>query len=638
MKKLFSFFVLSLFATAAWGYSQRDLLVGGTSPDAVKASLVMNQKWVPYPSYADRAGWAKMTEGYAADLVAAGEKALAYEWKVVPAMAFVEYERSGNRNVMEKPYGDNITALGALFYAELAEGKGRFIEKMVDGVWATCEMTSWGLSAHLAGVDRRRPLPRPDYEIIELMQSDVSTMLSWIYYYFAPSFNQIDPLIATRLRSELQRRMLDSYMVNSNFWWQAFNATPTTMVNNWNPWCNFNVLMCYMLLENDRDKLAAAVWRTMGSVDKYINYSKQDGACEEGPSYWGHAAGKMYDYLQALYDITGGKVTVFADPQIKAMGEYIVRSYVGEGWVVNFADASAKGGGEGEIIYRYGKAVASPMMMNYGAVMSGKKEKVYTSRDVFRTLQGFLYHNELSKYQTTQLNPSSIWYPQTEFCFVNDTKTGFFLAAKGGFNNESHNHNDAGTFSVYLNSTPILIDAGVGTYTRQTFSSERYSIWTMQSDYHNVPKINGYAQPFGGEYKATEAQFNPKTSTLSLELAKAYPIEAGVKSYVRTYAPTKTGIKVSDRFSIDSPSTPNQLNFLTWGAVNIATPGKVLIDVKGQKAMLEYDAKQFDASVQTVKLDDPRLSNVWGPEIYRVSLDAKQTAPTGTYTFTIKKQ
>lgn len=31
---------------------------------------------------------------------------------------------------------------------------------------------------------------------------------------------------------------------------------------------------------------------------------------------------------------------------IKNMGEYISRSYVGKGWVVNFADASAKGSGD----------------------------------------------------------------------------------------------------------------------------------------------------------------------------------------------------------------------------------------------------------------------------------------------------
>ena len=53
-----------------------------------------------------------------------------------------------------------------------------------------------------------------------------------------------------------------------------------------------------------------------------------------------------------------------------------------------------------------------------------------------------------------------------------------FVAAKGGFNNESHNHNDVGTFSLYVNTIPVIIDAGVGTYTKQTFGKDRYTIWT----------------------------------------------------------------------------------------------------------------------------------------------------------------
>ena len=59
--------------------------------------------------------------------------------------------------------------------------------------------------------------------------------------------------------------------------------------------------------------------------------------------------------------------------------------------------------------------------------------------------------------------PDVTWYPETEFCHMKN-KSGMFVAAKGGFNNESHNHNDAGTFSLYVNTIPVLIDAGVGTY------------------------------------------------------------------------------------------------------------------------------------------------------------------------------
>ena len=103
------------------------------------------------------------------------------------------------------------------------------------------------------------------------------------------------------------------------------------------------------------------------------------------------------------------------------------------------------------------------------------------------------------RYQEAYTGVSYTWYPETEFCYVRNKKA--FFAAKGGYNDESHNHNDAGSFSLWVNNMPVIIDAGVGTYTRQTFSSERYTIWTMQSNYHNLPMINGVPQKYGRQYK-----------------------------------------------------------------------------------------------------------------------------------------
>ncbi len=74
------------------------------------------------------------------------------------------------------------------------------------------------------------------------------------------------------------------------------------------------------------------------------------------------------------------------------------------------------------------------------------------------------------------------------------SEEGFFLACKGGHNAESHNHNDIGSFIVYCDGMPILINPGVEFYTAKTFSAARYEIWTMQSSYHNLPEINGFMQ------------------------------------------------------------------------------------------------------------------------------------------------
>lgn len=103
----------------------------------------MKQAWVPYPAYTDRAAWDSLMGPNKQRLIAAGEKLLDYKWKLIPATAYLEYERSGNRKVMEAPYDANRQALNALMLAELAEGKGRFIDQLLNGAYMSCEMNSW---------------------------------------------------------------------------------------------------------------------------------------------------------------------------------------------------------------------------------------------------------------------------------------------------------------------------------------------------------------------------------------------------------------------------------------------------------------------------------------------------------------
>jgi len=623
-------------------YTERNLLQQKTNVTALKDMLVMNRQWVTYPAYSDRAGWDKFLGDAKQDIIRLGEKQLDYQWQVVTASDYLEFERSGSRQVMEKPFGENNNALSALVMAELAEGKGRFIDPIINGVFFYCEMTSWALSAHLTAQHSGRSLPDYKEHIIDLTAGEVGSLLSWTYYYLNKEFDKVNPVISERLRKNLQDRILDTYMNENRFWWMAFNLKRGELVNNWNPWCNFNVLQCFFLLENDRDKLTQAVYRTMQSVDQFINYTNSDGACEEGPSYWGHAAGKLYDYLQMLSYGTAGKLSIFNEPIIKNMGEYISRSYVGNGWVVNFADASAKGGGEASLIYRYGKAVNSKEMMQYAAYLknldsSDKRENLKFGTDLFRGLQTILYRNELAETTPAHRTPPYTWYPETEFCYM-ATTSGFFVAIKGGYNNESHNHNDVGTFSLYLNTVPVIIDAGVGTYTRQTFSNERYSIWTMQSNYHNLPVVNGMPQRFGSEYKATDAVFNPKKFSFSANIAKAYPKEACVDSWVRSYVLNNNQLTINDSFRMSEIKQKNQINFLTWGKVDISNQGRITIEVKGEKIELTYDKNIFDSTVETIRLDDPRLSDVWGTEIYRISLNAKSAVLSGKYKYMITKR
>lgn len=629
-KSFFSLIVLvflSCIKVAA--YTERNFLQHAASQESLAECLVLNQEWVQYPSYKDREGWSRFLGEYKDEIIKNGELLLGYTWKVVKATDYLEFERSGNREIMERPFDDNNQAIVKLMLAELAEGKGRFINQLINGVFHTCEMTSWALSAHLVTQPTHRALPTPTYPLIDLTAGDLGALLSWVYYFMHEEFDKIDPEISRRLYRELDERIMKPYLNNDSFWWLATNYKGQ-MVNNWNPWCNSNCLMTFMLLEKDADRLSRAVFRSMQSVDKFLNYVHSDGACEEGPSYWGHASGKCLDYLVLLNRITGGKVSIFDNPQIKAMGEYIARSYVGNGWVVNFADASAKGGGDPYLIYRYGKAVRSDIMKQFASMQHKGSKLSFKGRDLFRILEAFLVEDELCAYQEVYTGVPYTWYPETEFCYVRNKKA--FLAAKGGYNDESHNHNDAGSFSLWVNNTPVIIDAGVGTYTRQTFSSERYTIWTMQSNYHNLPMINGVPQKYGRQYKATEVKATK--NSFSANIATAYPDEAGVKKWIRSYTMKSDALVISGRFELNEIKKENVINFLSWGDI-IIKDGVIEISVNGVKGTLKYDSKRFEVKKECIKLTDKKLSSVWGHEIYRLSFIAKEKEQKGCYTFTI---
>lgn len=631
------FFYIRLFliiigvghAYAGYSYTNRNLLESRIPQAQIAQALVMNQQWVSFPAYTDRDGWNLLLGENKEKLIQNGEAMLHYKWQVVRATDYLEFERTGNRQVMEKPFDQNNQAIAKLLMAELAEGKGRFTDQLINGVFHSCEMTSWALAAHLITQPTHRSLPT-DYQLIDLTAGDMGNLLSWTYYFMHEAFDKVNPEISRRLYNELNKRIMEPYLNNDSFWWMALNYKGQ-MVNNWNPWCNSNALMTFMLLENNRDVLAKAVFRSMKSVDKFLNYVHADGACEEGPSYWGHATGKLLDYLELLNDITGGKINLFNEQQIKNMVEYISRSYVGNGWVVNFADASAKGGEDPYLIFRYGKAVNSNELTHFAAYLcQQKKTRPWSGRDVYRTLKALTVSKELQKETPSHNVPDYTWYPETEFYYRKNAKA--FLAAKGGYNDESHNHNDAGTFSLWITDTPIIIDAGVGTYTRQTFSSERYKIWTMQSNYHNLPLINGQPQKYGRKYKATQVTADKNKFTANI--AQAYGNEAQVGSWFRSYQLRNYQLVINDKFTLKQAQQPNVINFMTWGNVELGD-GKITIQKGAVKATLNYDRKLFKPTVETIPLTDPRLSNVWGKALYRISLTTTTITSNGNYTYTI---
>src|SRR5262249_33869136 len=120
-----------------------------------------------------------------------------------------------------------------------------------------------------------------------------------------------------------------------------------------------------------------------------------------------------------------------------------------------------------------------------------------------------------------------VWLPGLQLMISRQQEgstDGLYLAAAGGHNSESHNHNDVGNFIVFANGKPAIIDVGVETYSAKTFSAQRYDIWTMQSAFHNCPTIGGVMQKPGRQFAASEIthEVDDKVAQLGINIEHAY--------------------------------------------------------------------------------------------------------------------
>lgn len=630
--------VLSLVFALACVSIHAHTLSDAASKIDLRASLVLDQKWVPYPSYSDRQGWDALLEDYKAPFISAGERYLDFEWLVLRATDYLEYNRSGNRYAQEDRIKANAVALSSLMMAELAEGKGRFMDDIINGVFHFCECSSWAVSDHLYKFQQiHSPLPDHNEYILALMQGNYAQMLSWAYYFFHKEFDREDPAIAARLQFEIRRRELDPFVLRDDFDWMGFK--PNIKPNNWNPWCNSNALLCFMLVENDRDALCAGIRKAIASLDRYIASIPSDGACDEGTVYWYVSAGNLMNCLKCLELITGGELKIWDDELVRRFGEFIVNANITGKWQANFADAKPTTWPSTPFIYRYGKFVGSELMCSYA--LCADKDFTFDPLDqdwflFYRAIENLLTYKEMVHLPAASFKPADfVVYPETELCYMRAGRG--YLAVKGGNNKERHNHNDVGSCIYYYDGQPVLVDAGPGTYNKSTFDKRlRYKIWNMSSDYHNVPKINGMSQEYGSSFKAVATRADERRRSFTTDIAGAYPDSAAVKSWVLNYRLLKDGsLEIVENFSLTGNFAAAELNFLVPVKPVIASAGKIRLNAG---MVMNYDASALKAGVEEIHLEGTGVSNVNGDCLYRITLTAGSAAVKGSYRLKIARQ
>ena len=603
-------------------------------------------------------------------LINEGSEYLAGSYEPIYARDYMQFVRTGDRSDFEEKYFSRRHRLCALVTAELAEGKGRFLDDIIDGIYLIGEESTWVLPAHNTYVRDTPQLILPDTQrpILDLFSCETSALLATTYYLLKQRLDIVSDQIGKYIFSLINDRLLRSYL-EDHFWWMGNGDEPMC---NWTPWCTQNVLLSVFLLPFDDDIRRKTIKQAAYSLDCFLKDYGEDGCCDEGAQYYRHAGLCLYHCIDILNDVTGNAfIDLFSMPKIINIASYIVNVHAGGEYYVNFSDCSAKAGRMGVREFLFGKACHLDALMrasaddfdhdcSLGDPLSDESLKLNLYFRVLtadRSKEVLAYHNNTAGKPPFIAN--DIYYPSVGLMVARSSR--FVLAAKAGDNADNHNHNDTGSFILYMDGNPVFADIGVETYSKKTFSDDRYDIWTMQSGYHNLPTIMGLDQKAGEEYRATSVKcdITGTRKIISMHLEGAYPLQGvpedtacplqGVPEDTACPLPDKTAkeniAKRSDTSQVsyircitldaaDETVTLTDttncddviLNFITYEDMNPADDpgtyllGNTVIRIRGASVL----------SIETLPITDPRLKLAWDHDLNRIRLRMEDTEFTMT--------
>lgn len=585
-----------------------------------------------------------------------GEKALAKPFPALPATLYLESVRNGNRSGYQTVYFERRQQLQALVLAECVEGKGRFLDPAADALWAICEESSWCIPAHVRLQKAGAGLPDTTEPIVDLFAAETGVSVSWTLYLLGRELGRVSPQISRRAERELALRILAPALQRDDFAWMALDVTrEDKRPNNWTPWIAASVLTAALTSETDAEKRVLITHKMLRSIDGFLKFHPTDGGCDEGPSYWSRAGGSLLDCLDILHRATGGKLDVFDRPLIQEIGRFILRAHIAGDYFVAIGDGPARRTLDRALVFRYGKRINDSQLITMAAQGVSASSVIRESSSFFgRTIHAVFDFPAMSAIPPEPMPIlRDVWLPSDDLQFMtarHDRGTeGLYLAAWGAHNAQSHNHNDVGNFLVFAQGQPVFVDIGAPVYTAQTFSGRRYKIWAFQSDFHNLPTINGAMQSNGRAFAARDVKYqsNADGAELQMDIAGAYPAAAKVNRWRRTVRLNRNpgqSIEITDAFDLQDLSGKTAQNLMTPMEVDITRRGKILLrssfqsDQPHDGVWLEFDPDKLSPSVEVIDVNDKHLKRSWGSRLHRIILTATQPAKQDSWTLKITRE
>ena len=490
---------------------------------------------------------------------------------------FRMYAERGSRNEFMSVYWKYrrklmLNAISAYLY-----GEERDIHGTEDVLWSVLNEYSWTPPVHITaydGVNKRNVSLEENVTdnnyIVDLLSAETAASIAECLLILG---DKLHPLIVKRAVYELDRRIFTPYL-EKRFAWEV-------QTNNWLSVCASNIALAALAVVDDEERLTAILHRALLHIERYISGFNPDGACLEGVAYWDYGFGPFTNLACKLNERTCGAIDLFSIEKIEAVARAYYKCFFVGGRAVNFSDCrtcpSISPTIHSVLMRRYSDLAIPRELVSLSGPLSNRLHEAVR----FFTEITDDYAEQDGKIFGTHIFPDSQWY-------ISSSENGVGIAAKGGNNDEPHNHNDIGSFLVYKNGVEIISDIGAGEYVKGYFDDARYDFFATSSRGHSLPIVNGGYQKDGAEFFAEDVVLTQ--NGISCDISRAYANE-DLKKLVRKISfDTETGaVTLTDSFELKAKPISLVERFVTASDARFSDDGIVIGDEK-EKMILSYDS------------------------------------------------
>lgn len=455
---------------------------------------------------------------------------------------------TGDRLAYEGAYFERRRRLAALLLA--AHLDDRPDPALDDLLWSVCDERSWVLPAH-------EPEGGDPNAFVDLFAAETAQTLAEGVRLLG---GHVDARVRDRVREEVERRVF-APLAERTMWWESAH-------HNWSAVCAGAAGAAALALDAGH-----VVSRLKGAMQAFLSGTGADGACLEGPDYWAYGFGYFVYFAEALREHTGEDL--LDDPHVREMAAYPARVDLGDGTRPAFADAQARGAYPAGLLSRLSERLGVPLPVRQGEP-SFHDDACYRWAHLSRTL-----------WWTREEPPAApephSYLPDAGIVVARAGASAF--AAKGGHNDEPHNHLDVGTFVLHVRGETLLDDLGAPEYTRDYFREGRYLVPQASAEWHSVPLVEGQGQVPGRERRAEviEHAATGDAVTFALDLTAAYEVPC-LKRLTRTFRWRPGGLELTDAFCFSTPDALVAELFVSrrrpelgaggvaWGPVTLQVP------------------------------------------------------------------